>query len=45
MYWVSTISGEQTGPYEDYGAAYFAATINFGFTGWTITQSVEINEG
>ena len=31
-------SNTQFGPYWSDAAAYFFATINFGFEGWTITQ-------
>lgn len=38
-YWVITASEEALGPYEDYESAHLAATINFGFEGWTITTT------
>lgn len=35
MYWIVTNDGS-LGPYDDYEAAYFAATINYGFSNWRI---------
>jgi|GEM_PF-5357653 len=29
---------EKYGPYEDWSEAYFFATINFGFSGWSIWE-------
>ena len=37
--WVVNTTTEMIGPYDNYAAAYFAALINFGFDGWTITRS------
>lgn len=39
MYWVTTTAGYRIGPYDDYTLALEAATINFGFEGWTITRT------
>ena len=37
--WVVNTTTEMIGPYDNYASAYFAALINFGFDGWTITRS------
>ena len=37
--YVVTISANSYGPYDTYEKAIFAALINFGFDGWTITRS------
>ena len=36
-----TISTYNYGPYDTYEKAIFAALINFGFDGWTITRTKE----
>lgn len=37
--YVVTINACDYGPYDTYEKAIFAALINFGFDGWTITRS------
>ena len=39
MYWVTTDGGYRMGPFDDYESAFFAATINLGFEGWTISKA------
>lgn len=45
-YWVITASEDAYGPYEDYETAFLFARGNFGFEGWTITSTdnVEVND-
>lgn len=38
-YWVRTGDGNNLGPFDDYEAAYFAATINLGLEGWVIVRA------
>ena len=37
--WVVNTTTEMIGHYDTYEKAIFAALINFGFDGWTITRS------
>lgn len=37
-----TINNDVVGIYPDEASAYFFATINFGFEGWTVTRTDEI---
>ena len=37
--WEVTVSNNVVGIYESYEAAYFYATINFGYGLWTITRT------
>lgn len=40
-YWVTTEAGYRLGPYDSYADAFFAASINFGLEGWTISSKQE----
>lgn len=39
MWYVTTFGGYRIGPYDCYEDAYFAATLNFGMDGWTISHT------